>query len=281
MNFLKKPFLVVKDLSVTGEEFELLLDTDLDLLKTNPHPSSESLFRYYESEDYISHTDAKRTLFEKMYQLVKKRAINQKIGLIEYWQSGTGTVLDIGCGTGDFLAEAKKNNWKTVGMEPSSKAKTSAKQKGICLVETYDELEDHYFDVITMWHVLEHVSDLENQIKQLKRLVKPTGTIIIAVPNFKSYDASYYGVFWAAYDVPRHLWHFSKTAMEKLFAKQNLKLKKINPMWFDSFYVSLLSEKYKNGKMNPITAFWIGLKSNLKARKTLEYSSHIYIFKNS
>jgi 2-polyprenyl-3-methyl-5-hydroxy-6-metoxy-1,4-benzoquinol methylase len=281
MNFLKKPFLVVKDLSVTGEEFELLLDTDLDLLKTNPQPSSESLFRYYESEDYISHTDAKRTLFEKIYHLVKKRAINQKIGLIEYWQSGTGTVLDIGCGTGDFLAEAKKNNWKTVGMEPSSKAKTSAKQKGICLVETYDELEDHYFDVITMWHVLEHVSDLENQIKELKRLVKPTGTIIIAVPNFKSYDASYYGVFWAAYDVPRHLWHFSKTAMEKLFAKQNLKLKKVNPMWFDSFYVSLLSEKYKNGKMNPITAFWIGLKSNLKARKTLEYSSHIYIFKNS
>ena len=281
MNFLKKPFLVVKDLSVTGEEFELLLDTDLDLLKTNPQPSSESLFRYYESEDYISHTDGKRTLFEKMYHLVKKRAINQKIGLIEYWQSGTGTVLDIGCGTGDFLAEAKKNNWKTVGMEPSSKAKTSAKQKGICLVESYDELEDHYFDVITMWHVLEHVSDLENQIKELKRLVKPTGTIIIAVPNFKSYDASYYGTFWAAYDVPRHLWHFSKTAMEKLFAKQNLKLKKVNPMWFDSFYVSLLSEKYKNGKMNPVAAFWIGLKSNLKARKTLEYSSHIYIFKNS
>jgi len=281
MNFLKKPFLVVKDLSVTGEEFELLLDTDLDLLKTNPQPSSESLFRYYESEDYISHTDAKRTLFEKIYHLVKKRAINQKIGLIEYWQSGTGTVLDIGCGTGDFLAEAKKNNWKTVGMEPSSKAKTSAKQKGICLVESYDELEDHYFDVITMWHVLEHVSDLENQIKELKRLVKPTGTIIIAVPNFKSFDASYYGVFWAAYDVPRHLWHFSKTAIEKLFAKQNLKLKKVNPMWFDSFYVSLLSEKYKNGKMNPVAAFWIGLKSNLKARKTLEYSSHIYIFKNS
>jgi len=281
MNFLKKPFLVVKDLSVTGEEFELLLDTDLDLLKTNPQPSSESLFRYYESEDYISHTDAKRTLFERIYHLVKKRAINQKIGLIEYWQSGTGTVLDIGCGTGDFLAEAKKNNWKTVGMEPSSKAKTSAKQKGICLVESYDELEDHYFDVITMWHVLEHVSDLENQIKELKRLVKPTGTIIIAVPNFKSYDASYYGTFWAAYDVPRHLWHFSKIAMEKLFAKQNLKLKKVNPMWFDSFYVSLLSEKYKNGKMNPVAAFWIGLKSNLKARKTLEYSSHIYIFKNS
>lgn len=281
MNFLKKPFLVVKDLSVTGEEFELLLDTDLDLLKTNPQPSSESLFRYYESEDYISHTDAKGTLFEKIYHLVKKRAINQKIGLIEYWQSGTGTVLDIGCGTGDFLAEAKKNNWKTVGIEPSSKAKTSAKQKGISLVESYDELEDHYFDVITMWHVLEHVSDLENQIKELKRLVKPTGTIIIAVPNFKSYDASYYGVFWAAYDVPRHLWHFSKTAMEKLFAKQNLKLKKVSPMWFDSFYVSLLSEKYKNGKMNPVAAFWIGLKSNLKARKTLEYSSHIYIFKNS
>ena len=281
MKFSKKPYLVVKDFSVSGEVFELLLDAEYDLLKTNPQPNPESLSRYYESDDYISHTDSKRSLFEKVYQLVKIRAIKQKVSLIQYWQSGTGSVLDIGCGTGDFLSAAKKNNWKAVGMEPSPKAKASAKQKGICLVESYQELENNFFDVITMWHVLEHVSDLENQIKELKRLLKPNGTIIIAVPNYKSYDASYYGKFWAAYDVPRHLWHFSKTALEKLFALQNLKLKKVNPMWFDSFYVSLLSEKYKTGKMNPFSAFWIGLQSNLKARKSLEYSSHIYIFKNS
>lgn len=132
-----------------------------------------------------------------------------------------------------------------------------------------------------MWHVLEHVPDLQNQIKELKRLLKPNGAIIIAVPNFKSYDAKYYGEFWAAYDTPRHLWHFSKTAIKKLFQNENIELVKILPMKFDSFYVSLLSEKYKTGKMNFIKAFFIGLKSNWKAKEKFEYSSHIYVLKNA
>ena len=131
-----------------------------------------------------------------------------------------------------------------------------------------------------MWHVLEHVPDLDFQIQQLKRLLKPNGTVIIAVPNFKSYDAKYYKSFWAAYDVPRHLWHFSKTAIEKLFANRNMKLIKIKPMWFDSFYVALLSEKYKNGKMNFIKGFFIGLISNCSGIVKKEFSSHIYIIKN-
>lgn len=281
MNFSKKPYTKVKDYSVSGEQFELLIDENLQLLKTHPQPVLSELPNYYESEDYISHTDNKRSLFEKVYHIIKRKAIRDKVSLIEYWSVEKGSVLDIGAGTGDFLAEAKKQNWKAVGMEPSDKAKALAKQKGICIIDDYPELEDHFFDVITMWHVLEHVPDLEFQIKELKRLLKPDGTIIIAVPNFKSFDANHYGKFWAAYDVPRHLWHFSKTAMEKLFAQEHLKLKEVQPMWFDSFYVSLLSEKYKTGKMNPFKAFWIGLQSNLKGRRSLEYSSHIYIFKNS
>lgn len=281
MNFLKKAYIKVKDHSVSGEEFELLLDEDLQLLKTYPQPSLELLPNYYESEDYISHTDGQRTLFEKVYQFIKKKALNDKVKLIEYCQTGKGTVLDIGAGTGDFLLVAKSRGWKAVGMEPNSKAKTISKKKGICIVDNYSELEDHFFDVITMWHVLEHVPNLEFQIKELKRLLKPNGTIIIAVPNYKSFDAIHYGKFWAAYDVPRHLWHFSKVAMEKLFTRENLKLIKVMPMWFDSFYVSLLSEKYKTGKMNLFSAFWVGLQSNLKGRQTKEYSSHIYIFKNS
>ena len=281
MNFTKEPYIKVKDYSVSGEQFELLMDENLQLLKTYPQPALSDLPNYYESEDYISHTDNKRSLFEKVYHFIKRKAIRDKVSLIEYWSVEKGSVLDIGSGTGDFLAEAKQQNWKAVGMEPNEKAKALAKQKGICIIETYPELENHFFDVITMWHVLEHVPDLEFQIKELKRLLKPDGVIFIAVPNFKSYDANHYGKFWAAYDVPRHLWHFSKTAMEKLFAQENLKLNKVQPMWFDSFYVSLLSEKYKSGKMNPFKAFWIGLQSNLKGRKSLEYSSHIYIFKNS
>ncbi|MCB0443963.1 MAG: class I SAM-dependent methyltransferase [Flavobacterium sp.] len=281
MNFLNEPFLKVKDYSVSGEEFGLLIDENLQLLKTYPQPELSELSKYYESEAYISHTDSKRSLFEITYHFIKQKALRNKIKLVERWNGGKGTLLDIGTGTGDFLAEAKRNHWKSVGIEPNENARTKAKLKGICLVESLTELEDNYFDVVTMWHVLEHVPDLENQIKELKRVVKPNGVIFIAVPNFKSYDAIYYGKYWAAYDVPRHLWHFSKTAMEKLFAKQNLKLKKVLPLWFDSFYVSLLSEKYKSGKMNLFKAFWIGLQSNLKGRKNLEYSSHIYIFKNS
>ncbi|MBN9285392.1 MULTISPECIES: class I SAM-dependent methyltransferase [Flavobacterium] len=281
MNFSDNTiYIKVKDHSVSKENFELLLDEELQLLKTSPQPSLEKLPSYYESDDYISHTDGKRSLFEKIYHFIKRKAIRDKVRLITSLQNQKGSLLDIGAGTGDFLLEAKKQHWNTIGIEPSEKAKGIAIQKGIAFAENLASLPDHSFDVITMWHVLEHVPDLENQIAVLKRLLKPNGTIIIAVPNFKSYDAKYYGAYWAAYDVPRHLWHFSKTAIEKLFRKQNIKLVKVLPMVFDSFYVSLLSEKYKNGKMNFINGFWIGLQSNLKAKRNSEYSSHIYILKN-
>jgi len=142
------------------------------------------------------------------------------------------------------------------------------------------EFANKQFDIITLWHVLEHVSDLDAQIKELKRLLKPKGYLIIAVPNYKSYDADHYKTFWAAYDVPRHLWHFSKNAIQSIFGKFNFILEKTLPMKFDSFYVSLLSEKYKTGKMNYLKAFRIGLRSNIKAKRTGEYSSLIYVLRN-
>lgn len=275
-----KHFLNVKDYSVSQETFELLHDEELDMLITHPQPSLEKLPSYYESVDYISHTDGNKSLFEKMYQFVKTIALKNKLKLINS-QSPKGRILDIGAGVGDFLTVAKNDGWETIGIEPSDKAKAIAKNKGVSFVESLSELESNSFDVITMWHVLEHVPDLENQIKELKRLIKPTGTVIIAVPNFKSYDAEYYGKFWAAYDIPIHLWHFSKTAIKKLFAKEDLELKEVLPMKFDSFYVSLLSEKYKSGKMNFIKAFFIGWKSNWKGSQNSEYSSHIYVLKNA
>lgn len=281
MNFQNtKPFLRVKDHSVSQETFELLYDTELDMLITHPQPSPDKLPGYYESKDYISHTDGNKSLFEKMYQFVKSIALKNKLRLINS-ESKKGRILDIGAGVGDFLSTAKNDGWQTIGIEPSEKAKAIAQQKGVDFADHLSELDDASFDIITMWHVLEHVPDLEKQIAELKRLVKPTGTIIIAVPNFKSYDAQHYGKFWAAYDVPIHFWHFSKTAIQKLFATQNLKLDKILPMKFDSFYVSLLSEKYQTGRMNFFKAFYIGLKSNLKASHNKEYSSHIYVIKNT
>ena len=274
-----KHFLSVKDFSVSQETFELLYSEELDMLITHPQPSLEKLPSYYESVDYISHTDGNTSLFEKMYQFIKGIALKNKLKLINS-QSQKGRVLDIGAGVGDFLSVAKKEGWETIGVEPSEKAKTIAKTKGVKFVENLSELESNSFDVITMWHVLEHVPDLEKQIQELKRLVKPTGIVIIAVPNFRSYDAKHYDKYWAAYDVPIHLWHFSKTAIQKLFARENLELIKVIPMKFDSFYVSLLSEKYKTGKMNFIKAFYIGLKSNWKGNQNSEYSSHIYLLKN-
>ena len=277
----KKHFLSVIDYSVSKETFDLYYDQDLDLLITSPQPSPENLGRYYESNDYISHTDSKRSLFEKAYHFVKGIALKNKLNLINNCSSSKGNLLDIGAGTGDFLFTAKQNGWETIGVEPSEKAKGIAIGKGIKFSDSTQDLESHSFDVITMWHVLEHIPNLEIQINELKRLVKPNGTIIIAVPNFKSYDAKYYGKFWAAFDVPIHFWHFSKTAIQLLFQKENIKLEKVLPMKFDSFYVSLLSEKYKKGKMNFVKAIWIGLVSNWKAKSSLEYSSHIYVLKNN
>ncbi|MCD9574743.1 class I SAM-dependent methyltransferase [Flavobacterium soyae] len=277
----KKHFLTVKDHSVSKEIFDLYYDENLDMLITSPQPDLENLGRYYESEDYISHTDNKRSVFEKAYHFVKSIALKNKLNLINSEQSKKGKILDIGAGTGDFLLTAKNDGWNVIGVEPSERAKNIAKQKGISFVEEISELENNSFDVITMWHVLEHVPNLELQIQELKRLLKPTGTLIVAVPNFKSFDAKHYGEFWAAFDVPIHFWHFSKKAIKSLFEKVDMKLEKVLPMKFDSFYVSLLSEKYKTGKMNFIKAFFIGLKSNLKASSTKEYSSHIYVLKNS
>ncbi|WDO13797.1 class I SAM-dependent methyltransferase [Flavobacterium sp. WW92] len=276
-----KHFQTVKDNSVSKEIFELLYDENLDMLVTSPQPDAANLSRYYESEDYISHTDGKRSLFEKAYHFIKNIALKNKVSLINNLQDKKGALLDIGAGTGDFLSVAKNNGWNAVGIEPSEKARFIANQKGIELKLNTSDFENNSFDIITMWHVLEHVPNLEDQIKELKRLLKPNGSIIIAVPNFKSYDANHYKEFWAAYDVPRHLWHFSKTAIRKLFQKENIELVKILPMKFDSFYVSLLSEKYKTGKMNFVKAFFVGLKSNWKAKRNFEYSSHIYVLKSA
>ena len=274
-------FLTVKDNSVSKETFDLYRDETLDMLITFPQPDENSLPKYYESDDYISHTDGKRSLFEKAYHFIKNIALKNKLDLINSLNPEKGNLLDIGAGTGDFLNVAKNNGWNTKGVEPSEKAKSIAMKKGVSFADSIADLESHSFDVITMWHVLEHVPNLENQIKELKRLVKQNGTIIIAVPNFNSYDAKHYGAFWAAYDVPRHLWHFSKTSIKLLFEREGMKLEKVLPMKFDAFYVSLLSEKYKNGKMNFVKAFFVGLRSNAKAKSNFEFSSHIYVIKNN
>ncbi|PKP28694.1 MAG: methyltransferase [Bacteroidetes bacterium HGW-Bacteroidetes-18] len=277
--------LTCKDYTVSNKNFDLVYNKTLDMLETFPQPKAEELSGYYESDDYISHTDSKETVTNKLYQIIKRYALTNKLKLINSFKTTDKNLLDVGCGTGDFLLTCKNDDWKVTGIEPNLKAKITAKNKldEMSVSEIYSEINqlnmEKQFDVITLWHVLEHVPNLEVYISSLKKLLKPNGVLIIAVPNYKSYDANYYKQFWAAFDVPRHLWHFSKKSIQLLFAKQEMSVVKILPMWFDSFYVSLLSEKYKHGKTNFLRAFYIGLTSNLKARRTKEYSSLIYLLK--
>ena len=280
---LFEPYLKCKDHSVSGEQFELLYDKEYDMLHTSPAPQISDLGKYYESEDYISHTDSKKSFLDTIYQIVKKYTIQKKVvllkSLIEDRKKGLN-ILDIGCGTGDFLLACKKNKFNVTGIEPNKGARSLSETKlNSEIVEDISKLGKAQFDCITMWHVLEHVPNLSEYIKSLKKLLKTDGVLIVAVPNFKSYDANYYQKFWAAYDVPRHLSHFSQTAIGKLFSREKIELVKTIPMKFDAYYVSILSEKNIRGKSNFIKGMYLGLKSNLKAIRTKEYSSLIYILK--
>ena len=281
LEFSENAILVCKDHTVTGESFELRKAKDLDLLATFPRPDMQNLSAYYKSEKYISHTDSKEGFFDKIYQQVKNFMLSRKLSWIEKERSSPGKILDIGAGTGDFLLAAKKRGWKVYGAEPNSGARNLASEKGVDLEESTRIFPSQSFDVICMWHVLEHVPDLEEQISELHRLLKPDGLIVIAVPNFKSYDAKKYKEFWAAYDVPRHLYHFSPSAVNEIFSSAGFSLTSQRGLFFDAFYVSLLSEKYASGGSNIASALLSGFISNFKAISTGNYSSLAYFFRKS
>jgi len=275
-----KTIIQVKDHAVSGESFHLEYDERFHMYVTSPKPSKEALPFYYASEDYISHTDSKRSLFEKIYQVVKGITLSRKQKLLTSYLPAKGSLLDIGAGTGDFLEYVSKKGWNISGVEPSEKARKLASQKNIQLTEALPEEETTY-DAITMWHVLEHVYDLNEQVRWLKNNLSREGVLFIAVPNFESYDASLYKTDWSAYDVPRHLYHFSRKAIQLLFEEQDMRVIDVHPMKFDAFYVSLLSEKYKTGKINFFKAFVSGWRSNQKATQTGAYSSLIYVIKHN
>lgn len=276
----KKLFLKLKDYSISNESFSLFINTEYGFLETYPKPNIENLDKYYESQEYISHTDSSKTILDKIYQKVKKITLSQKVNLLKK-HIKKGDILDIGAGTGDFLNVAKSKGFIVFGTEPNQNARNLAKSKNIDLVEDIKYLPEKQFDAITLWHVLEHIYNLEEFLNKLSTLLKPNGVLIIAVPNYNSYDAKYYKNFWAAYDVPRHLWHFSKNSIKKLFSNYGFNTIHVKPMWFDSFYVSLLSEKYKTSKTNWFISFFIGLYSNLYGIVKKEFSSHIYLLKKS
>lgn len=277
-----KPFIECKDHLVTNENFSILIDEETELLVTNPQPTESEINKYYESEEYNSHSEKSNSLFDKIYEFVRVINIKNKYSIIEKNIDTKGNILDIGCGTGDFLEFCKSKKWNIHGIEPNKKAREISEKKiniDINPNTSIKKLPDESFDVITMWHVLEHRYDIIDTIKNLKRIIKPNGIIIIALPNYKSFDAKYYKRYWAAYDVPRHLFHFSRKTIDYIFQKNNLFLKKTYPMYFDAFYVSMISEKNKTKKLNPIKAIFIGFISNLFSLFSKESSSLIYIAK--
>ncbi len=280
-----KEHIVCKDHLVTKEDFSILIDEETELLVTSPQPSVEEIGKYYESEEYNSHSAEAKSAFDKVYEFVKTINLKSKFSVIAKHQTSNikhQTILDIGCGAGDFLNFCKNKNWEVSGVEPTKKAREISENKlGIKISSelSLKHFGDNSFDVVTMWHVLEHRFDIMETVAELKRIVKPGGLIVIALPNYKSYDAQFYKQHWAAYDVPRHLFHFTRKTIEIIFAKNELKLSKVYPMWFDSFYVSLISEKNMTGKMNPFRAIFIGMLSNLKAIFSKEASSLIYVSK--
>lgn len=280
-------FLKIKDYFLTQEEFEILECNECKLLFTSPCPAPDKIGSYYKSEDYLSHNEDKKGLFAKIYNKVKKINIKNKFKIAtSHKQSAISDlkILDIGCGVGDFLFYAKENGCNVTGIEPNEDARKIAEKKLECNILSPDELQnipDNSFDIITMWHVLEHVADLKTEIHHLQRILKKDGRLVLALPNYKSYDAEYYKDKWAAYDVPRHLSHFSQTSIKNIFKETKLQLADIKPLKWDSFYISMLSEQYLNNKNSFVKGALIGWKSNRKAKKSGDYSSLVYVFKNN
>lgn len=275
-----KEFITVKDYTVSKKEFIIVECKGCGFKYTNPRPAENSLGKYYESEEYVSHSDTRNGMINVLYHFIRTYTIKKKIKLLRKYSKGD-ILLDIGCGTGAFLSVAERASYKTIGIEPDENARSYGKELyglGIFDENKLKEIKTKSTDIITMWHVLEHVSDLTERITTIERILKDDGVLFVAVPNCSSWDAKYYKQYWAAYDVPRHLYHFSPKDIKALFTKVKLEVVKTLPMKFDSFYVSMLSEKYKNGRGNLLMAFMVGLISNMMAKRGT-YSSQIYILR--
>ncbi len=260
---------VVKDYTVSGKAFTIFQCRQCQGAFTQDVPGQDEIGPYYASENYISHSDTQQGFINKAYHMVRSRTLVQKRKMLQsITQKDKGTIADIGCGTGAFLDTMQQVGWQITGFEPDETARQNAKRlyniSPLPSPEIYNQPAES-FDAVTMWHVLEHVHELHAYIEQVKKILKPNGRFVVAVPNYTSADAAQYQQYWAAYDVPRHLYHFSPASMTQLMKQHGLQVIATKPMWFDSFYVSMLSEEYRNGKSNIVGAFLNGLASNFKA----------------
>ncbi len=271
----------IKDHFLSKESFSLYECKDCQVLFTNPRPEDKELGKYYDSKEYLSHSTKQNGIFGKTYALLRRFNIQRKYQIVQNLIS-IGKILDIGCGTGELLNFFQQRNWECEGIEPNIMAKEFAKTKYHLNVNDEShirKIQNKSFDIISMWHVLEHVPNINKRMEEVHRLLKNNGYLIIAIPNLTSWDAGFYKTYWAGYDVPRHLYHFTPEAFQLFANKHNLQIIDILPLKLDSYYVSFLSEKYLKNNFQPIRAFWNGLRSNLASRRTKNYSSLIYVLK--
>ncbi|MFN2261384.1 MAG: class I SAM-dependent methyltransferase [Psychroflexus sp.] len=263
----------IKDQANTKEIFHLV-KVNNGIYKTEPKP--KNIEKYYDFEDYISHKNENKSLTEIVYNFVKRWMFSNKYKLIKKHKSDVNSVLDFGCGVGDFVKYLNSKQIKAIGFEPTQLAYKVAKSNNLEVFQSLDKINKKV-DAITLFHVLEHVEDYNEIIQKLKKYLNSDGLIIIAVPNHESNDAQYYKENWAAWDVPRHLWHFSIKGIIQVADENNLELLQIKPMPFDAFYISMISETYRN--QSKIKGIWRGLVSNVKAMQNQAYSSNIFVFK--
>jgi 2-polyprenyl-3-methyl-5-hydroxy-6-metoxy-1,4-benzoquinol methylase len=273
--------LVVEDKSVSKESFAIQQCAACTFQFTNPRPDAAHIGRYYESEEYVSHNSGAGGVINQAYKVARFFTMRRKVALLNKQAPRKGQLLDYGCGTGHFLSAAKSAGWKVSGLEPNPRAREEASRRVGQPIgsESLEALEPGTFDAITLWHVLEHVHTLNDTLQQLIRLLKPDGTLIIAVPNVDSLDAQHYRQDWAAYDVPRHLYHFSPKTMTQLLKKHKMTVREVLPMVLDAYYVSMLSEKHRAERGGGLlTVLKAGYKSNqYAAQHDGQYSSLIYV----
>jgi len=267
-----KEHLSVKDHFYSKQEFKIVKCCDCGLLITNPRPSQGEVGLYYNSEDYISHNSNRKSVLSTIYTFV--RNLNFKTKFAHLQKHEKTTLLDYGAGEGLFVKFCFENGIQSKGFEPSPHARKNAASHGIELLDSLPK-NDKYHN-ISLWHVMEHIHDLNGTLSHLVDLLEPSGRMIIAVPNPQSFDCSHYQSCWAAYDVPRHLWHFNQSHVLRLLNNHGLKYISTSPLRFDAFYISMLSEKYSKGSR--LLGVLNGLRSNLKAKQNGGYSSQIYIF---
>lgn len=231
----------------------------------------------------MSHNDAGGGAVNVAYRAVRNYTLRLKLDLINNLNQGAGRILDVGCGTGAFLETCRAGGWNVMGMEPDAEARAVSSQKlQVAISSNLNALTDvHPFDIISLWHVLEHIPDLNRAIPQLHGLLSGEGTLLIAVPNSDSYDAQYFKEYWAAYDVPRHLHHFTPATIEPLFKKHGFRLVEQKPMIFDALYIAMLSTRYQSGRTDYLKSIRIGLTSNVRAKQTHNSSSLTYLFKKA